>query len=438
MIVAFLIVFIASTMRSSAGAALKSLGNFTAFNGPKYKARRADGTLHNKDLLVINNQNGHQFLYAPANTTKINSSSSTHILSGGVGHQGTLHQIQQQPQMYSGNGTLSNLSGTGGQSNNYYYGLMGLTNLFQHPNQQSQQLQHHMSQHHLNQQQQQQLSQTSQANYLHQANKSTISTESANSSPSSSGVESGSTSIHQQQQQSCLVMNNDYNLIGHPANFDQQQHNNHLPGTNQPTLTLNAHYSSSGLTPMNILQNRLNHQQNNNLNREHIYECVDDDKTYTARLLVPSNVNLSEQFNSNTLSQQHHQNAMLMNNQQNSRALTLSSRITQNNIANQQQSNQIQHQQQQQHSNKRLFSHPAIIRDNQAKTNIICSKIAQVTPMRATEINKFQHDVMAIYNGQDATTATTANSSSSGNSSACYGRSDSGAFTNGVKLSTDC
>ena len=53
-------------------------------------------------------------------------------------------------------------------------------------------------QHHANQQQSQQIS--SAQGYNHQANKSTISTESANSS-SSSGVESGSTSMQQQQQQ---------------------------------------------------------------------------------------------------------------------------------------------------------------------------------------------------------------------------------------------
>uniref|UniRef100_A0A6G1SD19 Latrophilin Cirl n=1 Tax=Aceria tosichella TaxID=561515 RepID=A0A6G1SD19_9ACAR len=143
--------FVASSMRSSAGAALKSLGNFAPFSGPKYKQRRHNGdppSLHsNKDLLVINNSNGHSFIYAPASTTKISSSSSTHILSTGqpVGlngqqqHQaGTLHRLQQQ-QMYSGNGaTLSSLSGAGAQSNNYYYGLMGLNPLLQQQQQQQQ------------------------------------------------------------------------------------------------------------------------------------------------------------------------------------------------------------------------------------------------------------------------------------------------------------
>lgn len=41
-------------------------------------SHRTDDTLHNKDLLVINNQNGHQFLYTPANSTKINA----HMLTG--------------------------------------------------------------------------------------------------------------------------------------------------------------------------------------------------------------------------------------------------------------------------------------------------------------------------------------------------------------------
>lgn len=420
------IAFIASTMRSSAGAALKSLGNFAAFSSTKYKnGRRSDhaasgASLHNKDLLVINNQNGHQFLYAPANTTKISSSASTHILSSAGVQAGTLHQFNQQQalnahqqQMYSANGTLSNLSGTGGQSNNYYYGLMGLTPLFQ---QQHSQMQHHLSQHQLHQSNQQQ----QQASYHHQANKSTVSNESSNSTPSSSGVESGSTSMHhqqQQQQQACLMMNTDYNLMSH-----QLTNYGHLP-FQQPTLTTNAHYGMA--TSDNGNQRQLGSLAAGNPMREHIYECVDDDKTYTARLLLPTSLNTSDPFNASTLSHQHHQQQL----QNQSRALTLSSRLV---------ANQANLQPQQQNSasnNKRLLSHPAIVRDNQAKTNIICSKLVQVTPQRATEIsNKFQHDVMAIYNPTDTTT-TTANSSSSGNSSSCYSRAESG--LNG-KLSTDC
>jgi hypothetical protein len=355
--------FVTSSMRSSAGAALKSLGNFTPFSGPKYKHRRQNGdpsSLHsNKDLLVINNSNGHSFIYAPASTTKISSSSSTHILSTGqpLGlngqHQtGTLHRLQQQ-QMYSGNGaTLSSLSGTGAQSNNYYYGLMGLNPLLQQQQQQQQQQQHHFSQHHLNQvqpqqaqlvgHQQQQVS-TPTASFNRQANKSSVSNESANSSSSSSGVESGSTSMQQQQQartqQACLVSamnNNDFHLMGHHiSNYGQhqpQQHNlfatlkgasvTHQPHQHQPTFTVNAHYSTSGgingssssgnsnnngvgsngmqsinMTPSQasaaaILHNR----QASNQTRDHIYECVDDDKTYMARLLMPTQSNSQHQI----------------------------------------------------------------------------------------------------------------------------------------------
>lgn len=339
---------VTSSMRSTAGAALKSLGNFAPFNGPKYKHRRQNGvdapSLHsNKDLLVINNSNGHSFIYAPASTTKISSSSSTHILSSGVqaptGHQaGTLHRLQQQ-QIYAGNGaTLSSLSGTGAQSNNYYYGLMGLNPLLQ----QQQQQQHHFSQHHLNQSQQQQAQLAGQqqqqqenaaASYNHQANKSSVSTESANSSASSSGVESGSTSMQQQHQartqQACLVSamnNNDFHLMGHHiSNYGQhqpQQHNlfatlkgasvTHQPHQHQPTFTVNAHYSTSGVgvasgvQSINMTSNQAttgatavllhNRQASNQQMRDHIYECVDDDKPYMPRLLMPTPANNQHQL----------------------------------------------------------------------------------------------------------------------------------------------
>lgn len=353
--------FVASSMRSSAGAALKSLGNFAPFSGPKYKQRRHNGdpsSLHsNKDLLVINNSNGHSFIYAPASTTKISSSSSTHILSTGgqpTGqHQaGTLHRLQQQ-QMYSGNGaTLSSLSGTGAQSNNYYYGLTGLNPLLQQQQQQlqqQQQQQHHFSQHHLDQsqaqqaqlvvghQQQAQVNTATAASYNRQANKSSVSNESANSSASSSGVESGSTSMQQQQQQArtqqaCLVSamnNNDFHLMGHHiSNYGQhqpQQHNlfatlkgasvTHQPHQHQPTFTVNAHYSTSGginglvgggvgggLQSINMTQSQaataamLHNRQASNQMRDHIYECVDDDKPYMARLLMPTQSNSQHQI----------------------------------------------------------------------------------------------------------------------------------------------
>lgn len=420
------IAFVVSSMRSSAGATLKSLGNFTAFSGPKYKSgRRSDGSLHhNKDqLLVINNQNGHQFLYTPTNTTKINSSASTHILTSSLAnqHQGTLHQIQQQQQqhqLYSGNGTLSNLSGTGGQSNNYYYGLTGLNQIIQ---------QQHLSQHQLNSQQ---------ASYHHQANKSTISNESANSSPSSSGVESGSASMHQQQQQqqqqhhhpqhqqqsTCLVLNNDLNLMNHFGNYGLHQQPQHQMGSlsmqdHHTTLTLNAHYNSS-VVPM-----RFSNIQNNGLMREqHIYECVDDDKNYSARLLLPI-----DQYNSNTLS--NHQS----NGQMNMGAAPRSS-MTLSRFHQQQQPQQQLQSQQQHQTNKRLISHPAIVRDNQStKTNIICSQMAQVTPQRATELNKFQHDVMAVFNNDSAAPTTTTSTAT-----AIAKTGTSGVLSGSNKLSTDC
>lgn len=453
------ILFVASSMRSSARAALKSLGNFSAFNAGKYKSsnRRSDqSNLHNKDLLVINNQNGHQFLYAPANSTKINSSASTHILSGISGqHQGTLHQIQQQQQqpMYSINGTLSNLSAAGAQSNNYYYGLMGLTPLFPQQ-QQQQQVQHHLSQHQLNQQQQMNQQQQQASNYHHQANKSTISNESSsNSTPSSSGVESGSTSFqqqqhqHQQQQQStCLgAFNNEFNLMGnHMTVCGQGNFNQH-----QATLSLNAHYASTlgaaenrpalgQYQQVQQQQQRSKLMQSNNSNsmREHIYESVEDDKPYTARLLLPQ---LEQQFGTLGAINTHQQTAA-----NGSRAaMTLSSRMLQS----------AMQQQQQQAAGKRMFAHqPAIIRDqSQAKTNIVCSQLTSVTPQRATEINKFQHDMMAIYgSGGETTVSSAANNisinnnssgSSSGNSSACYSRADSISAANQNqtnKLSTDC
>lgn len=445
------IAFIASSMRSSAGAAFKSLGHFTAFGGPKYKNRRADGTLHNKDLLVINNQNGHQFIYAPASTTKISTSASTHILTGANSqHQNTLHQIQQQQQqqqMYSGNGTLSNLSGTGGQSNNYYYGLMGFNSHIQQQQQQHHQLQHHLSQHHLNQHQQVPQQQTLQAsNYPHQANKSTMSTESSNSTPSSSGVESASTSMQQQQQQqqSCLMMNSEYNLMGHLSNYGHHQ-NLMSQQQQQPTLTLNAHYSSSGQAPMGNMSQNQQHRLFNNVSqamREHIYECVDDDKAYGARgmLLPTASMDANDQhlFGSNTMALQGNQQQTNL-----SRAMTLSSRLIQDAMQqNHQQlaTNQTTNTTTGQANSKRLFSHPAIVRDNQNKTNIICSQLAQVTPQRATEINKFQHDVMAIYNGSETTTTTATNATTVPSSQGNYGRSDFGDLggLGGNKLSTDC
>lgn len=404
--------FVASSMRSSAGATLKSLGNFTAFSGPKYKnGRRADGSPHlNKDLLVVNNQNGHQFFYTPTSTTKINSSASTHILTSSLPgqHQGTLHQIQQQQQhqLYSGNGTLSNLSGTGGQSNNYYY--QGLTNGFNQYFQQQQQHQQHLSQ----------LNNNQQASYHHQANKSTISNESANSSPSSSGVESGSASMHQPQQQqqqpTCSALNNDLNLMNHFGNYGQHQHQqpqnqNSLAGLSMQdhhtTLTLNAHYNSS-VMPMRFS----NMQNNGHMREQHIYECVDDDKNYSARLLLPI-----EQFNSNTLS--NHQSATSQMNMgaAHRSAMTLSR-------FHQQQPQQMQSQQLSQ-TNKRLNPHPAIVRDNQpTKTNIICSQMAQVVPQRATEINKYQQDVMAVFKNDSTATTTTGPAS----------------MLTANKLSTDC
>ena len=454
--VAFMtIAFVASSMRSSAGAALKSLGNFAAFPMPKYKGRRQDGSSHNKDLLVINNQNGHQFLYAPATTTKISSSASTHILAGAVPgqYQGSLHQIQQQQQhqMYSANGTLSNLSGAGGQSNNYYYGLMGLSPFFQQQQQQQQsQLQHHLSQHHLNSQHQvgnQQVASSTPTSYHHQANKSTVSSESSNSTPSSSGVESGSASMQQQQHMqlhqqpaSCLVMNSDYNLMSHLGNYGQ--HQSLLSG--QPTLTLNAHYSPSGVAAGLSPQQQQQQQRRlaNSSLREHIYECVEDDKPYTARLLLPTNMEAGEQqqltFGASTLAQQQQQ-------VNSSRAMTFSSRMLHSAIQQQQQAAASSQQ-----ASKRLPSHPAIVRDNQTKTNIICSKLAQVSPQRATEINKFQHDVMAIYNGSNDTTTTATTAAAAANTTNQKPPSGSvGGYLRqelaqaqgvdfGSKLSTDC
>lgn len=435
------VLFVASAMRSSAGAAFKSLSQFApSLGGSKYAGhgshrRRASSsaalggsTLHNKDLLVINSHSGHQFLYAPAQSTKINGSASTHMLAQ---HQSgdTLHQVlhqqqqqlgQQQQPMYSGaNGTLSNLSGTGGQSNNYYYGLMGFNSLFQQQQQQQQA------------QQQQQMQIGQQQMHFHQANKSqTMSSESANSTPSSSGVESGTASVHAMQQQ-CLVMTNntDYNMM--LSNFNQQQQQQ------QPTLTLNAHYAASGAAMSMPPQQ----QQQMHQHREHIYECVDDDKPYMARLLMPVS---SQQQQQEQQQQQvfgnlgaHTMRAPAHQQQPSPRALTMSRNLA-------------AMQQQQQQPNKRLFAQqPTIVRDQiQAKTNIICSTMTpQVTPQRATELlasgaqqnnnnlAKFQHDVMAIYNGNSDTTTTTTTTaaSSTSNQNACY--SQQALFG---KLSTDC
>lgn len=472
-IVFMTIAFVASSLRnssSSAGAAFKSLGNFAALSGgnsaSKYKHRRQDimtggpgSSLHssNKDLLVINNSNGHQFLYAPASTTKINSSSSTHILSAAIGdrttngqpaqHQGTLHRVQQQ--MYSVNGaTLSSLSAAGTQSNNYYYGLMGLNPLFQ------QQQQHHFSQHHVNQAQQppQQIAAQS---YNHQANKSTISTESANSS-SSSGVESGSTSVQQQPQtqQACLVTSsgagNDFNLLNN--HYGQTQQLNPFQ-QQQPTLTLNAHYSTSGaMQPINMTaaQQIHHHRQLSNQMRDHIYETVDYEKPYMSRLLMSMNNPNEQQQQFGTIGHHQHQiyhQQQLANNQQlQQRTMTLSSRLLHDPMQNQSQ------QQQQSSASSKRFPQPAIVRDHQAtKTNIICSKLAQVTPQRATEIGKSlfgngHHDMMTIYNGNDAstttttTTASTANAKDSTTTNSCFSqRLELNSSNNGVnKLSTDC
>lgn len=447
--------FAASSLRWSAGSALKSLGNFVAFSGPdsKYKtSRQVGGALrNNKDLLVINNQSGHQFLYSPASSTKITTSASTHILAS----QSTLHHLQQQQQqqhqqqqqqqMYSAtNGTLSNLSAAGGQSNNYYYGLMPFVQQQQQQQQQSQV--HHLSQLHLNQAQQSlggvngpkgsvtttgaQATSIAPSSYHHQANKSTISNESANSTPSSSGVESGNsaTILHQangSSQQACLIpsSNNatsqaDFNLMaGIYGGTHLHQH--------QPAVTVNTHYSSS-LVPQ--IATRQEQQM-----REHIYECVEDEQNYSARLLMPTGTNI------NLL--HHHQDQFSPS----QRAMTFSSRMMQ------------QQQQQQQSQNfptlgKRMFGssdarsmsssssshhHTAIVRDQSpAKTNIICSKLAQVTPQRATELGRFQHDIMAIYNGDSSaiTTATTATSATNPNSSF----SGLNLASQSGKLSTDC
>lgn len=506
------IAFVASSLRnssSSAGAAFKSLGNFTALSGAsvgssKYNKhqRRQDmlagtggpgSSLHssNKDLLVINNSNGHQFLYAPA-STKISSSSSTHILaalganatttttttSTGAGHhpshhpnqlgtgqspahhQGSLHRVQHQQQMYSGNG--ASLSAAGTQSNNYYYGLMGLTPLFQQQQQQ--------------QYNQQQISQTQSYNQHHQANKSTVSTESANSS-SSSGVESGSTSVQQQQQHqqqhpqtqpACLVTtsgNNDFNMIngqfasayGHAAAAAQQNLFNSSANFQPTTLTQNAHYSTSAVpTPAAInLANahQMHHRQASNQMRDHIYETVDYEKPCMSRLLMPTHNGNELQFQQHFGTMGHHQHQMYQQQQQqhqlqqqqadNHRTLTLSSRLLNDAMQQQQRS---------------LFQQPAIVREHQvaAKTNIICSKMAQVTPQRATEIGKSsfgnggasngQHDMMTIFNGADSSVKTATQngtSASSANSSSCYDQqqrlelSTDGGNSNS-KLSTDC
>lgn len=112
----------------------------------------------NKDLLVINNQSGHQFIYSPAPSAatgaaappsagkllaSANSPPASHTILTSS-HQGALHHhtIQHQHsaahlhahqhQLYS-SGTLSNLSALGAQSNNYYYGLVPQQQTFVSP-----------------------------------------------------------------------------------------------------------------------------------------------------------------------------------------------------------------------------------------------------------------------------------------------------------------
>lgn len=198
--------------------------------------------------------------------------------------------------------------------------------------------------------------------------------------------------------------------------------------------------------------------------QEHIYECIDDDNPYIAKLLLPTLYSqlspdqkarhiatIARQIGLNTTSavspsssssqtmggrasqQNHHQQQMQMN------QLALASRLLKSPV--QQSTNgQSVHQQQQQTpcGQQRHFALPAIVRDNQ-KTSVICSKSTQQTtigPQVATAINcnsingnnqlQQAHDIMAIYDSS----STGGMSSLNVNAPFSYGRSD--------KLSTDC